>query len=109
MCVLFFLPESVVHNVGSLGPEGELCYSFVIVGQKVGKHRLVVGLESNTVELVTGMLEVTLLDWPTHVQTCNFHVYAAKLLAALNVNSWTLSHSYSVCSHHPPPPACTKP
>ena len=50
--------EDIVHNIGTIGPNAEFTYTFDIVGLKLGKHELVVGLGSNQVELITGEKEV---------------------------------------------------
>ena len=51
-------PEDIVNNIGTIGPNAEFTYTFDIVGLKLGKHELVVGLGSNQVELITGEKEV---------------------------------------------------
>ena len=50
--------EDVVHNIGSIGPNAEVTYTFNIIGLKLGKHQLVVGLDSDKVEMVTGEKQV---------------------------------------------------
>ena len=50
--------EDVVHNIGTIGPNAEVTYTFNIVGLKLGKHELVVGLDSDKVEMVTGEKQV---------------------------------------------------
>ena len=50
--------DDIVHNVGTIGPNAEFTYTFDIVGLKLGKTELVVGLGSDQVELVTGEKEV---------------------------------------------------
>ena len=57
MMVLIFA-EDIIQNIGSIGPEAEFTYSFTVTGLKLGSHDLVVGMESDKVELVTGQKEV---------------------------------------------------
>ena len=54
--------EDIVQNIGSIGPEAEFTYSFTVTGLKLGSHDLVVGMESDKVELVTGQKEVSIYD-----------------------------------------------
>ena len=50
--------DDIVKNIGSIGPNAEFTYSFSVVGLKLGSHDLVVGMESDKVELVTGNKQV---------------------------------------------------
>lgn len=65
LCFCILLPPStddIVQNIGSVGPNSEFSYSFTVVGLKIGTHNLVVGMESDKVELVTGEKEVCLFS-----------------------------------------------
>ncbi len=50
--------EDITDTVGTIGPNAEVSYGFKIVGLKLGKSQLVVGLNSDKVELVSGETEV---------------------------------------------------
>ena len=50
--------EDIVHTIGSIRPNTEFSYSLKLEGLRLGRHDLVVGLESDKVELVTGEVEV---------------------------------------------------
>ena len=56
-----FFAEDIVQNIGSIGPEAKFTYSFTVTGLKLGSHDLVVGMESDKVELVTGQKEVSMM------------------------------------------------
>ena len=51
--------DDIIHTVGTVGPNAELSYPFKVVGLKLGRHNLVVGLGSDKVVLVTGEKEVS--------------------------------------------------
>ena len=61
--------DDLIQTIGSIGPNAELSYSFDIAGLKLGTHTLVVGLESDKVELVTGKKVVC-----TRVCVCVFYM-----------------------------------
>ena len=48
----------ILRSVGSIAAGAEFSHSFVITGLSQGAHTLVVGLESDSVEMVTGEAEV---------------------------------------------------
>ena len=50
--------DDIIHSVGTVGPNAELSYPFKLVGLKLGRYNLVVGLGSDKVVLVTGEKEV---------------------------------------------------
>ena len=50
--------DDIIHTVGTVGPNAELSYPFKLVGLKLGRYNLVVGLGSDKVVLVTGEKEV---------------------------------------------------
>ena len=50
--------EDITDNIGTIGPNAEVSYEFKVVGLKIGKFQLAVGLESDKVELVIGETEV---------------------------------------------------
>ena len=52
--------DDIVVNVGTVEAGAEFSYGFKIVGEKLGKFTLVVGLDSNKTEMVTGEKEVSL-------------------------------------------------
>ena len=54
--------DDIVKNIGSIGPNAEFTYSFTVVGLKLGSHDLVVGMESDKVELVTGSKQVSIVS-----------------------------------------------
>ena len=56
--ILCLFAEDIIQNIGSIGPEAEFTYSFTVTGLKLRSHDLVVGMESDKVELVTGQKEV---------------------------------------------------
>ena len=60
-CITIFVGD-IVKNIGSIGSNAEFTYSFTVVGMKLGSHSLVVGMESDKVELVTGKQQVCRVD-----------------------------------------------
>lgn len=52
------LTADVFHVVGSVASKTELNYTLQVVGQKMGTHSLIVALESDHIEMVTGEIEV---------------------------------------------------
>ena len=50
--------DDIVHNIGSIQGGMECAYRFTIIGQKLGTHDIIVGMENDKVILVTGWKEV---------------------------------------------------
>ena len=50
--------DDLVHEIGDIGANATIYYTFNIIGLKVGTFRLVIGLGSDHVQLVTGEAEV---------------------------------------------------
>ena len=50
--------EDLVHEIGDIGANATIYYNFNIIGLKIGTFRLVVGLSSDHVQMVTGEAEV---------------------------------------------------
>lgn len=56
--IVIFSIEDIVVNIGTLEAGAEFSYGFKIAGEILGKFVLVVGLNSNKTEMVTGDKEV---------------------------------------------------
>ncbi len=56
---LFFYTEDIIMNIGTLEAGAEFSYGFKLTGEKLGKFNLIVGLNSNKTEMVTGEKEVS--------------------------------------------------